>query len=320
MQRSKFITGFFLILLLCNFQDAHARGGLGRLWNRIFGINEPTVEPTPKSSPSSDSQSIDTSGRAIIGPKGEIAFFYNEEEKIVAVECEDLTHIRIPERRLDCMENPERVIFDGPVSSFEGSLKMVLKLPMENYSSDKIELYNNAQNIDIEGDSEKQEKLKSRIAEMEGWSKEYGAENADIEKLEKLQQKLAEIEARQDKHANLKSITEEIDGEIKRLIGEISGDDFDDYVYSEDKESLAFNMLRGVFKYSPKILKFIRIEAAGKSFMMGSPEDEDYRDEDENGKDGKQVEVNFTKDFEMMTTEVTQLMWFDIMKKESFTL
>ena len=170
MQRSKFITGFFLILLLCNFQDAHARGGLGGLWNRIFGINEPTVEPTPKSSPSSDTQSIDTSGRAIIGPKGEIAFFYNEEEKIVAAECEDLTHIRIPERRLDCMENPERVIFDGPVSSFEGSLKRVLKLPMENYSSDKIELYNNAQNIDIEGDSEKQEQLKSKIAEMEGWS------------------------------------------------------------------------------------------------------------------------------------------------------
>ena len=239
MQRSKFITGFFLILLLCNFQDA---------------------------------QSIDTSGRAIIGPKGEIAFFYNEEEKIVAVECEDLTHIRIPERRLDCMENPERVIFDGPVSNFEGSLKMVLKFPMENYSSEKIELYNNAQSIDIEGDSEKQEKLKSKIAEMEGWSKEYGAENADIEKLEKLQQELAEIEARQDKQANLKSITEEIDGEIKRLIGEISGDDFDDYVYSEDKESLAFNMLRGVFNYSPKALKFIRIEAAGKSFMMGSPE------------------------------------------------
>ena len=282
MQGSKFITGFFLILLLCNFQDA---------------------------------QSIDTSGRAIIGPKGEIAFFYNEEEKIVAVECEDLTHIRIPERRLDCMENPERVIFDGPVSSFEGSLKMVLKFPMENYSSEKIELYNNAQSIDIEGDSEKQEKLKSKIAEMEGWSKEYGAENTDIEKLEKLQQELAEIEARQDKQANLKSITEEIDGEIKRLIGEISGDDFDDYVYSEDKESLAFNMLRGILKYSPKALKFIRIEAAGKSFMMGSPEDEENRQEDENGKDGKQVEVNFTKDFEIMTTEVTQRQWFDVMKK-----
>ena len=114
MQRSKFITGFFLILLLCSFQDTHARGGLGGLWDRIFGINEPAEETTPEPT---------------------------------------------------------------------------------------------------------------------------------------------------------------------------------------------------------KVLEFIRIEAAGKSFMMGSPKDEDYRDDDENGKDGKQVEVNFTKDFEMMTTEVTQLMWFDIMKK-----
>ena len=58
---------------------------------------------------------------------------------------------------------------------------------------------------------------------------------------------------------------------------------------------------------------FQLIRAAGKSFMMGSPEDEDNRDE--NGKDGKQVEVNFTKDFEIMTTEVTQRQWFDVMKK-----
>ena len=60
---------------------------------------------------------------------------------------------------------------------------------------------------------------------------------------------------------------------------------------------------------------FQLIRAAGKSFMMGSPEDEDYRHDDENGKDGKQVEVTFTKDFEIMTIEVTQRQWFDVMKK-----
>ena len=67
-----------------------------------------------------------------------------------------------------------------------------------------------------------------------------------------------------------------------------------------------------------KALEFIRIEAAGKKFMMGSPEDEENRQEDEDdqkGEGGKQVEVNFTKDFEMMTTEVTQRQWFDVMKK-----
>ena len=316
MQRSKFITGFFLILLLCNFQDAHARG-VKELWNKIVGINEPTAESTPISptSDDSDTHSVDTKGVRIFGPKGETAFFYNKEENIIAVECEDHTNIRIPERRLECMENPERMIFDGPVSSFEGSLKMVLKLPMENYNSEKIELYNNAQSIDIESDSEKKEKLESKITDMEGWKDEFGAENADTEKLEKLQQELAEIEAKLGRHANLDSIREEIDGKINRLIGEVTGDGFVDYIYSEDKETLAFNMLRGVLNYSPRAIEFVEIEAAGKSFKMGSPEDEDNRDDDENGKDGKQVEVNLTKDFEMMTTEVTQQMWFDIMKK-----
>ena len=58
---------------------------------------------------------------------------------------------------------------------------------------------------------------------------------------------------------------------------------------------------------------FQLIRAAGKSFMMGSPSDEDNRNRNENGKDGKQVEVTFTKDFEIMTTEITQKMWFDVM-------
>ena len=69
MQRSKFITGFFLILLLCNFQDAHARG-VKELWNKIVGINEPTEETTPEptveitpeaeEAPSSDSRPKDS--------------------------------------------------------------------------------------------------------------------------------------------------------------------------------------------------------------------------------------------------------------------
>ena len=59
-------------------------------------------------------------------------------------------------------------------------------------------------------------------------------------------------------------------------------------------------------------LDFKLIQAAGKSFMMGSPADEDNRWKDENGEDGKQVEVSFTKNFEIMVTEVTQKQWFEV--------
>ena len=45
-------------------------------------------------------------------------------------------------------------------------------------------------------------------------------------------------------------------------------------------------------------------------FTMGSPSKEEKRGGDEN-----QVEVTISKAFEMMTTEVTQQMWFDVMKE-----
>ncbi|MCY4524778.1 MAG: formylglycine-generating enzyme family protein [Halobacteriovoraceae bacterium] len=61
--------------------------------------------------------------------------------------------------------------------------------------------------------------------------------------------------------------------------------------------------------------KFLVIKAQDESFWMGSPVgevDESIRF-NEGGKDGKQVEVSFAKDFEIMMTEVTQRMWFDVM-------
>ena len=55
-------------------------------------------------------------------------------------------------------------------------------------------------------------------------------------------------------------------------------------------------------------MEFVTIPA-GK-FTMGSPSSEKDRNDDE-----KQVEVVISKAFEMMTTEVTQHMWFDVMKE-----
>ncbi len=55
-------------------------------------------------------------------------------------------------------------------------------------------------------------------------------------------------------------------------------------------------------------LFFQRIEAG--SFLMGSPKSETNRDNDEG-----QVEVTISRPFEIMTTEVTQRMWVDVMKK-----
>ena len=61
-------------------------------------------------------------------------------------------------------------------------------------------------------------------------------------------------------------------------------------------------------------LPFKLIEVPDEFFLMGSLEDETHRNyNDENGKDGKQVEVTFKKNFRIMETEVTQEQWFMVM-------
>ena len=55
---------------------------------------------------------------------------------------------------------------------------------------------------------------------------------------------------------------------------------------------------------------FVTIPAKDAEFKMGSPKNEPKRWTDENGKDGEQVDVTFTKDFEIMKYEVTQEEYF----------
>ena len=56
------------------------------------------------------------------------------------------------------------------------------------------------------------------------------------------------------------------------------------------------------------------VEGKGENFMMGSPRDEPGRNRDEGkGFIRKPVYVEFTNPFEMMTTEVTQQQWVDVM-------
>ena len=66
---------------------------------------------------------------------------------------------------------------------------------------------------------------------------------------------------------------------------------------------------KGEFEISEEE-SFQRIGGKDVEFTMGSP-----RDEKDRGNDEKQVEVTLSKAFEIMTTEVTQQMWFDVMKE-----
>ena len=58
---------------------------------------------------------------------------------------------------------------------------------------------------------------------------------------------------------------------------------------------------------------FVKINAEGMSFMMGSPISERNRGKDEGGRDGNPVKVTFLKSFKIMKTEMTQRLWANVM-------
>ena len=248
----------------------------------------------------------------IVGPKGEATFFYKEVQSLVAVECIAHANLRIPERIEDCREAPERVILNASASIFEDSMKMALSFPLEGYSSEKIELYQEAKKIDFAGLLENQRNLKSEIARIAGFINDYGVGNADTEHLAALEKDLAAVEEILTENAHLLAVLRDVKGEIDLLVNQISKTSFFDYNYSRDKEGYTFNMLRGILKYSPLAPMFTRIDAG--NFIMGSPENEEGRDDDEDGSNNTPVMVTISKPFEIMTTEVTQWHWFMVMK------
>ena len=91
---------------------------------------------------------------------------------------------------------------------------------------------------------------------------------------------------------------------------ELSGEGSNNSGVSENGVEAVSGPVRDWFRSE---VDFVRIKSGW--FMMGSPENELYRQRDENGKDGKRVRVEITRSFEMMATEMTQALYERVMRK-----
>ena len=240
----------------------------------------------------------------VVGPKGEVILFFKKGGNIVVQQCKGLN---ILNTREDCEAQSETKVV---VPEFKDSLKRALKLPGGDYDSQtkrKIESYNN---------SRKRDELKGEIAVIEAFinDKKFGAGNAGSynNRLVNLRADLSRAEAKLENRQQLNQIIGGINGEIDKLVDDIiSREGIDYFTYSNDKAGFMFNILRAYLRVKGGDFSFKTID--GGSFLMGSPRDEANRNGDENGKDGKQVEVIISKSFDIMTKEVTQGQWFDVM-------
>ena len=252
----------------------------------------------------------------VIGPNAEVILFYKDGKSIVVQQCEDLTDLH---SRDDCKLKLGTAAQRVSLSDFKDSLKRTLKFPGGDYHGDierKIKIYNDLPDSNsIKDLGRRRDELKEHIADIEVFIHTFGKENAGTynDQLANLKERLSQVEAKLEENAQVGQIVAEINGEIDRLVDDIiSSESWEIYTYSDHKTGFIFNILRAYFKVSGVALSFQRIE--GGSFTMGSPPGEAGRHNDENGKDGEQVEVTISKSFEITTTEVTQSQWFNVME------
>ena len=243
----------------------------------------------------------------LIGPKGEAILFYKEHDKIVVKQCESYTVLKL---KSDCKVLPGTVVQNISVSDFKDSLKTALKLPSGNYDADtkkKIEHFNNRGNDGVEELLKKQRELKSQVSKIEAFIKAFGVGNVDSGPLLSLKEGLSQVNGELGGYLQLGQIVKEINESIDNLVDRtISEERLFHYTFSKHKTGFVFNILRA-FMSSPLLSASFQKISKG-SFLMGSPQDEDNRDSDED-----QKRVIISKSFDIMTKEVSQMQWFLVM-------
>ena len=243
----------------------------------------------------------------IIGPNGEVIIFYKKGANVVVQQCQDYTVLN---RRSDCKTKAGTTVAKVPVQKFKDRLKQALKLPIGDYSPDmskKLDVYRKGK-VGNTGDLVKQqEQLKAAIGVIQTLVTEYGSANADTAKLAQLRQDLAAVNAKLGDNSQLGVIVRELNGLVDRLVDKIIGQPtLRKFVYSKEKQGFEFNILRSYIRTPGLSASFVQVPRG--NFLMGSPGSEANRDSDETAHS-----VTLTRDFEMQSTDVTQLQWFLVM-------
>ena len=248
-----------------------------------------------------------------IGPKGEVILFYKEGDLITVKECVDHTILEEPSHREDCKQKPGTYKAQVSVTEFKNRLNAVLRLPVGNYTSlmkEKIEVYNKQKGqpnyvVDLE---RQHSEIKSTIDRIKAFMGKYGKETANLEEKARLEAQLTSLDQELAHKGSTNSIAAEVNQSIEDLIHKIvDSSSLTQFVSSQDETSFEFNILKSYVDSSGiSTATFAQVKAG--TFLMGSPSDEVDRDDDE-----IQHKVTLTQDFEIQTTEVTQLQYFLVM-------
>ena len=256
---------------------------------------------------------------------GEVILFHKEwnwyflKKKVVVITvCEDYAAIL---SRGDCQPKPGTEVAKVPVRDFKNSLRSALRLPGGGYSADmreKIDTYNKSwKSKEL---SKRQEDLQGQMERVEAFKDFIESHDGNVEGLQQelssLRESLSQVNSEFDSHPQLDQVVQEINEKIDDLVDNvILKIPLRMYIASQKGTGFIYNILKAYLRGTKALVSANFIEIPAGKFMMGSPQNEDRRDDDEDdreGEGGEQIEVTILKAFKIMEKEVTQEQWFQV--------
>ena len=250
-----------------------------------------------------------------VGPDSDVILFYKDGNEIVIKECE---HYSVINNISDCkakswLTRPIRVA----VSEFKNRIKSALRIQtfdtlgqqqakqLKNYREYRERLTQKPSTEDL---VQQRDEVQSKVSKIEAFIEAYGEENANTtEELLTLRQLLATLNSKVKDRKKFSDTVESLNASIDQLVDDLIGSSqMNTMRYSKDKTGIEYSVLRTYVRPYLAQTAFVPVKAG--TFNMGSPLSENDRDEDE-----LQHQVTLTKDFEIGSTEVTQLQWVVVM-------
>jgi hypothetical protein len=236
----------------------------------------------------------------------EIYLFHFSEGNIQVLQCEDYTVVETTD---DCTRKAGGLKVEVDWEEFHVNLKMVAVNPMgfPSQFQDDLALY--GKSAIYKGLLVEKKKLEVEIQKINKYIKQYGKDSLSSRKLNSLKDQLSDNSKQLTNYKNIKIVSDSIDQTIQSLYDKIVSTDHYEFLKRINNDHLDFNILQ-VYINRPSLLGFVKfIHIPRGNFNMGSPSNENLRDDDEG-----LHKVSLKEDFHMMESEVSQKMWFDIMK------
>ena len=217
--------------------------------------------------------------------QNEVILLTSDQENISIKQCDETSFLENQEL---CTLKEGTSIQVVKTIEFTHKVKMSLKLPLPNLrKNNKAEAFPNVNKIN-------------------SFIENFSPLQVDPVILSKLRTSLDKLNT-DILDRELNSIIIEINANLDKLVNYIfSIPSFSKFVLEGQEYGFVFNILKSYLRVPVIDTSFVNIPKG--TFTMGSPVYEPYR-----GRDEEQKEVTISKDFHMMTTEVTQMQWFLVM-------